>query len=83
MQDVFPGRGKRGAYSTYRLHVGLLDKFGQEPLVEDCLMGAEKFICALYKTNESSCDDARHLLFGRVSAPELLPPTSDAAGLHF
>lgn len=75
------GLGKQGALSVYRLHSRLLNGFGCFPLL-DSLERAENFLCLLYKTEKTRCDEARLALFGKVSGPELLPPTSEAAKLH-
>ena len=82
MYSVIPGIGKKGVLSVYRRHVELLDGFGCLPLLEDVSKRAEHFLGLFYKTEESWCDTAHYALFGKVSAPELHPPTSDAAKLH-
>ncbi|KAK3917997.1 LexA repressor [Frankliniella fusca] len=76
------GIGKRGALAVYRDHCKLLDGLGVGEARERLVSKSEKFMVLLYKRKENTCDEARHILFGKVSSPELLPPTSDAARLH-
>ncbi|XP_052128446.1 uncharacterized protein LOC127750548 [Frankliniella occidentalis] len=76
------GIAKRGALAVYRLNYKLLDGITCGDVDESFLKQCEQFLVLLYKTKELTCDDARHMLFGKVTSPELLPATSDAARLH-
>ena len=49
---------------------------------EVTMSSAEKFVCLLYKSPEEILDLAREKMFGKVSQPEKLPPTSDAFHQH-
>ena len=51
---------------------------GEDVLVAVTIAFAEKLVCLMYETSKDSLDLARAALFGKVSSPEKLPPTSDA-----
>ncbi|XP_052128250.1 uncharacterized protein LOC113206436 [Frankliniella occidentalis] len=76
------GVGKRSALVVYRSHSKLLDGLTVGEVHERVLSKFEQFLVLLYKKKEKTCNEARRILFGKVSSPELLPPTSDAARLH-
>ena len=63
-------------------HFDLLSSAGEDVFNADTIASAEKFVCRMYKTSEDSLDWARVVLFGKVSGPEKLPPTSDAFKQH-
>ena len=77
------GHSKRSAWDVFAEHTDLLSlvrKNGE--LMPATMSSAGKFVCLLYKTPEETLDLAREQMFGKVSQPEKLPPTSGAFHQH-
>ena len=81
----FLGISKSSAWKVYQTNWFCLDGLGKEPLSEETLRGAEKFVCKLYSpaTTIDSIDLLHHKLFlkGKKN-PEYLPPSSNALYFH-
>ena len=61
----------------------LLRGFGGEPRTDSSLQRAEEFVVQLYGVDGvTNADKARHVLFGKVRKPELIPASSDALQQH-
>lgn len=74
---------KRTAFKVFTEHHNLLQHLGKGELSDQMIANAEEFICKLYNVgNLKSVDEAQHILFGKTSKPEALPPTSDALHHH-
>ena len=77
------GVTKSSAWRIFKVHGELLSGVGVEPLDEQCLKEAERFVTRLYKIDDlETVDAARYALFGRKNTPKTLPPTSDALRQH-
>ena len=76
------GHSKTTVWKVFLENFELLLPLGEGALEEDKLKSAEKFVCKIYNRGAESTDMARFILFGRVGAPEKLPPTSDALRYH-
>lgn len=76
------GHSKKIAWTVLKDNFHLLLSLGEGTLTTDTLERAERFVCRIYKTNVSSVDMARFLLFAKAGTPDKLPPTSDALKYH-
>ena len=79
----FSGHSKKTAWKVFLKHPSLIADLGKEPLSEEYLTQAEKFVVLLYadRSKHTSVDDLRVELF-RHKLPEALPPTQDALKQH-
>ena len=69
--------------ATFLIKYQLLVSLGEGELTVDKVKDAEKFFCAMYNCGHvESVNDARVLLFSKITKPEALPPTKDAFELH-
>ena len=75
---------KKSAWSAFKVYYKLLCVFGEGQLTDQKIKYAEKFVCRLYNVSDIVCttNEARLLLFGKLSSPVSLPPTSDAFEQH-
>ena len=80
--SFFCGHSKKTAWKVFKEQFDLLSSVGDGILDAGTIASAEKFVCRMYKTLDDSLDLARVSLFGKVSSPEKLPPTSDAFRQH-
>jgi hypothetical protein len=76
------GQGKVSGWKVFQQHHQLLANLGKGQLTDDTSKEAELFVCKLYISNCETADGARTIMFRKATAPENLPPSSDALSFH-
>ncbi|XP_070184330.1 uncharacterized protein [Littorina saxatilis] len=76
------GQGKVSGWKVFQQHHQLLANLGKGQLTDDTSKEAEQFVCKLYISNCETADGARTIMFRKATAPENLPPSSDALSFH-
>ena len=70
------------AWKVFVKQSNIVENIGEGDVARENIVAADKFMCQLYKVNSDSLDKARLHLFPKMTAPEKLPPTSDAFHHH-
>ena len=78
------GHSKKTALKVFWKHQEMLIGLGEGALTETKFKAVERFFCLLYNLPEHvvSVNEARCILFSKVTSPSALPPTSDALQFH-
>jgi hypothetical protein len=76
------GQSKVSWWKVFQQHHQLLANLGKGQLTDDTSKKAELFVCKLYISNCETADGARTIMFRKATAPENLPPSSDALSFH-
>ena len=81
--SYFSGHSNKSAWAVFVEYHDLLKDLGKSAtLSKEVIQDAEKFICHICKSSTENCNDAQLKMFTKCHAPELMPPTSDAAKFH-